>query len=496
MGKKLYYSTCSVLAPHIGITIDDVLLRKSEGDEVYWCYCHNALCSCMGNLNSYPSICKFCQFMYRRYKSMYGKGVRMIPIDKRNFTHKSHSWCMDNFDQIKSIVYRDVYLGYSVLSVYLTFSRDLDVEKSEEFKKYFTPIISDLCDFVDYIYDLVAQIEPDEIISFNGRTFENRLFYDISKALGIKYTALEAVGGNGEPIKKVRYEGGLPHSIIINTNKINELWEMSSLSYEKKAEIASSFYTRRRNGILVADPTVYISNQVTGLLPKDFNPKQRNIAIFNSSDDETVALGEEWDDTIFSTQFEAIEFILQHSSPVLHYYLRIHPHLKGVKYQAHMVLYTLSKYKNITIIPPESEISTYALMDACEKVITFGSTMGVESVFWGKPSILLRRSLYESLNVSYQPSCKEDIIPLLEEKLEPKPILGTLKYAYFLLDRDYRIDKNMIELNVKYKHFFWNFPLSPYLKICGSHILYQIGYFICCIVLPKFFKNRLNFPGM
>ena len=497
MSKILYYSTCAILTPNIGVTIDDILSSKKELDEIYWCYCHNALSVCHGNLSGCPCICDFCHSMYKRYEKKYGKGVHVIPIDRQDFIHKTHSWQFNSIEQIKSIVYRDVYIGYGILSLYLSYTRDLDIANMDGFRNYFTPIVSEICDYVDHLYDLLNQIKPDEIMSFNGRFFDNRLFYDIANVLGIKYTALEVVFGNGDrgkPLKKVRFIGGLPHSIKVVTQKINDLWLNSPLSDEKKTEIAASFYNKRRKGKYDLD-TVYISAQKQGVLPEGFDPNQRNIAIFNSSEDEYSAVGGEWDDTIFASQYEAVDYILQRSSPDIHYYLRIHPHLKGVKYKAHMDLYALSKYPNLTIIPPESEVSTYDLMNACEKVVTFGSTMGIESAFWGKPSVLLRRSMYENLDICYQASCKEEVIPLLESKLDPKPQLGALKFAYYILDREYGVEKSNIDIDIEEKTFLGLiFHFTPYFKIWGSQFLYQTAYFYHCILLPRFSKKISRFP--
>lgn len=496
MSKKLYYSSCSFDAPNTGVTIDDILLSKKSGDEVYWAYCRCALSSCTTNLNGHNSICNFCHMMYRKYTRKYGKGVHLIPIEKDKFEHKSHVWNLDSVQQIKSIIYRDVYVGTSILSLYFSATRDLDIKKREEFKRFALPLINEICDFVDYTYDLINRIQPDEIISYNGRLYENRLFYDIANSLGIKYTALEIVGGGGvEPYKKVRFEGGLPHSVKLNTQKIESLWQNSPLSDDKKAEIASSFYTRRRGGELVADVAVYITAQKEGTLPPGFDPKQRNIAIFNSSQDEMAALGGEWETGYaFSTQYDAIEYMLQNTSDI-HYYLRIHPNLKGIDHQDHMKLYELSKYENITIIPPESEVSTYALMEACEKVVTFGSTMGVEATFWGKPSLLMGRALYENLDVCYNVYDKKQLLPLLlDSSLKPKNKIGALKYAYFELDREYGVEKNVINIDVKYIKKHWLFRQTSYFKILGSKFLYQVVYFIYCIVAPKFSKGRTQFP--
>ena len=80
MSKKLYYSSCSIAAPHIGVIIDDLLAAKQNGDEVYWAYCHCALSSCFMNLDAHNSICKFCHRMYKEYNRVYGAGIHLLPI--------------------------------------------------------------------------------------------------------------------------------------------------------------------------------------------------------------------------------------------------------------------------------------------------------------------------------------------------------------------------------------------------------------------------------
>ena len=81
-----------------------------------------------------------------------------------------------------------------------------------------------------------------------------------------------------------------------------------------------------------------------------------NVMIFNSSADELAALGGEWDkDVLFNSQYEAIDYMLSHSSSAIHYYLRIHPNLKDVPYRFVTELYGLSKkHTNITIIEPQA----------------------------------------------------------------------------------------------------------------------------------------------
>ena len=495
MSKRLYYSCCSIAAPHIGVIIDDILDGRQAGDEVYWAYCHTALTSCWMNPDGYDSVCRFCHRMYHEYQRVFGKGVHMLPVKKPDTKHQNATFDFQDAEALRNFVYRDVEVGNAILSMYYTGTRDLDLKRFEEFHDFAVPLIGELCNLVDTAYLLIKQVRPDIIVIHNGRLYENRLFYDIAKALGIHFKAVETVGGHGEPYAKMSYHDELPHNIKMWDRMIKRLWEESPESDVQKRETAASFYEKRRKGQLVVDVKVYVADQVTGLLPEGFDPNKRNVAIYTSSQDELAALGRDVNGgQLFDSQSDAMGYIFSHSPANIHYYLRIHPNLKGVTYKDHTDLYQYASFPNVTVIAPESKISSYALIDACEKVISFGSSVGVEASYWGKPSILIGHSAYEGLDACYVVKEKEEIIPLIEGNLDAKPQLGALKYAYFLLDRKYKTDKTHIDIDVRTRTYRWTFTFASYLKLWNSQTLYQMAYFWYCILLRRFTKKRHNFP--
>lgn len=90
-------------------------------------------------------------------------------------------------------------------------------------------------------------------------------------------------------------------------------------------------------------------------------------------------------------------------------------------------------YPNLTVIMPESLVSTYKLIDACEKVIAFGSSTGIESAYWNTPSILYGRGFYESLGSVYTPASFGELIDLVDDPdLPPLPLTGALKYGFYM----------------------------------------------------------------
>ena len=67
----------------------------------------------------------------------------------------------------------------------------------------------------------------------------------------------------------------------------------------------------------------------------------------------------------------------------------------------------------MTVISPSEDINSYDLLDASDKVVIFGSTIGLEASYWGKPVILLGCSWYYYENVCYIPKSLNELNTLL-----------------------------------------------------------------------------------
>ena len=170
----------------------------------------------------------------------------------------------------------------------------------------------------------------------------------------------------------------------------------------EREKIGAAFYEERLHGKEQAWVS-FVKDQQQNLLPTDWNPNKQNIAIFNTSEDEYESIGTEWKNELYENQAVGLEKILIdfESNDAFHFYLRIHPNLKGLNNRQIRDAYALKKYSNLTIIDSESPVSTYTLMMRCNKTITFGSSTGIEAVYWGKVSILLGKSFYCNLEAAY-----------------------------------------------------------------------------------------------
>lgn len=486
--KTLYYTTCSYFYPGIGVVLNQVLEDIKNGDEVYWAHCNHALSDCHFSKGQ-KLQCAFCQYGYKQLKGYLSSKVNFTEISRRNKEYEIPRFA--NFDDIKRFQYRDVKIGYGVLSSYISRTRDNDSDAiSSLLQTFIDTIMPELCSCTDKFYELVEDIQPDHIKIYNGRLHENRFVYDICQSLNIGFSSLEVSGGFNEPYYPMEYKGALPHSVSLNTQMIHDTWNLSLEPENEKVDRSREFYIKRRNGISAGDK-VYVANQVRGLLPESYDNSKETIVIFNSSADEISALGEDWEEStrLFKTQYDACRFIMSNVSPRVQVFLRIHPNLKGVKFRYHSDLYKLEQeFVNIKVIAPEDTISSYALLDIADKVVTFGSTMGIEASYWGKPSIMIGMSFYKMLDVTYNPQTLDVLKRLLNNSsLSPLNSFNTLKYAYFLMDRKYSVTQiSNININpISVGRGRWTVQLFKPLKLWGSNILFGIIRFILIHIYRK-----------
>src|SRR5262249_33777104 len=142
---------------------------------------------------------------------------------------------------------------------------------------------------------------------------------------------------------------------------------------------------------------------------------------------------------IYKDEIEAITRIVESvaNDGSIHFYLRIHPALAGRDSTQTRQLRTLiGRYSNLTVIEANSTIDSYALMEGSAAVITFGSTVGVEACYWGKPSILLGYAFYEHEDCAYIPADHEETVRLIQRRdLTPRPQVGALRYGLWELER-------------------------------------------------------------
>ena len=343
--------------------------------------------------------------------------ARIAQLDEQlSKVHELESLMLDNFD-----------VGYAVLSSIITLRRNPDIDINVE-----ALTIGRMARASAFVYcgflNLLRDQSPDRVYLFNGRMAPMRAALRACQRAEIPVYVSE-VGCDERHYSLT--ENAFPHNIESREKEIQQLWEDSSHTYEERVKIASDWFESRAcpNG----DKNRFVKNQQLGELPETWDDSLHNIACFTSSSDEFAAIGKEWENPLFEDQDQGLKWILEQTASQagdLHIYVRMHPNLKGVTNEETRQLREMSG-PHFTIIPPESSISSYTLARAADTVLTFGSSLGIESVYWGTASVLAGSCFYRNLKATYNPQTIDELPGLLSRPLEPKDREPALLYGYY-----------------------------------------------------------------
>ncbi len=121
--------------------------------------------------------------------------------------------------------------------------------------------------------------------------------------------------------------------------------------------------------------------------------------------------------------------------------IRVHPgEVSGFPKSRQPIIKELKKHiqtipKNIIIVPPESEASTYSLMSVCDSAIIYGTKMGVELTSVGLPVIVAGEAWIRNKGLTYDASTPDEYLKLLDKlpfrtQLDSTVLARARRYAY------------------------------------------------------------------
>lgn len=476
--KCLVYTAGPALQSQLALQ-DEAEKMLAEGYEVHFAYCCGIMDYCYLNYERRPSICRFCRRFSRKLVKALPPEVVIHPLKARKGVHEVPEF--HSAADIKKLQYRDANIGYGVLSTFISLTRNCDPVMGPEATALFRHNLGELYKLTDVMAELLDDIHPDLVSLYNGRWDHNRSLFDMAKKRGIALHCLEnsATRLNYQKYFSPIVYDSIPQEISKFKPRMEKVWQLAPEPEEEKIRIGRDFFNKRRGGIAAGD-YCYTAGQRRGELPDGWDDSKINIAIFNSSEDEFASIGAEFDRyALFPSQLTALDYLFSHvTDPKYHFYLRVHPNLKNIPFRYHTDLYELDKkYANVTVIRADEPASTYDIMAAAEKVIVFGSTMGVESAYWGKPVILLAGALYYDFDLCHTPKTPEGFISMVQSELKPIPsdafpMIGYYFEHQYLLARP--LSEKYLRRSVKLPFLKKRFTVCDIYRFCGSTVLMRM----------------------
>jgi len=431
--RTLVHIPTGLATPELEIMLAAAQTSIDEGNDTTIVTCGGgAGYGCSLNTHGLALTCSVCKSMtVKGLAALRGKFMNVetpatIPTPPLNTQRSS---LMHDRWAIKAHTVEGVDVGQAAYSSYIGQSRDQDLE-GRLAPRTLNRLLATSEQLVPWFRNFIRTRKIDKVVLYNGRQNQYRPLLRVSQQENIPIDIMEFSGQEARCVYIFRNQ--LPQDFTVLQEFMEHCWKNFTGDV---AEVANHFYNYKRAGGIVNDHRAYVTGQTRGLLPDGWDTAQHNIAIFNSSEDEFAAIGGEYDETLYTNQTEAMQrlcaSLADDSNVVL--WLRVHPNLSAVHWSfAEKLLLLAQRFSNVRVIPGDSKVSTYDLLDACNTAVSFGSTMGIEAVYWGKPSILLGRCVYEQIGSVYTPRTHEEAVGLIRTRnLATLPVEGALKVALF-----------------------------------------------------------------
>ena len=442
--KVLIFSPIvAVWRPRLPTLLSVAQSHIDAGDEVVLVSCNKCVSACTANFDHRAGICNYCIAKKNRGFALLRGRFRETTfsdyIDASAANElKSSNDDIKNVDELRALNHEAADIGYAAFSTYAYVARkpEPDLDRPPVRK-----VIQRLVNTGKFTYEAAGAAiraeQPDRVIIHHGRGPMDRAVLRAAQTLGVECWVYETAFRLNQLLC---FKDALPHDIAKFSKRVEDQWLKGGSDRES---IGASFYEMRRSGgrmieangqVLSTQDRSFIKHQVQSNLPDDWDASRKNIIIFGSSNDEFIAVSPEYEERIYPSQTDALSRLSRDlaDDENIHLYFRVHPRQKGIKDDYLEELERLSRERaNVTMIPADSPISSYALLDGAAMAIAFHSTMAIEATYWGKPSVIISASIYKPMGASYTPTSHEEVLALVRSNPEPKDKLASLKFGYY-----------------------------------------------------------------
>lgn len=382
--------------PHVETAMEIALQRRDAGEPVVYCNLRRGLPTCEDATPLHRVLDLPNTRIRRASEVLRRNGIRWLSADYsaealavagRDARRMLES--CESIADLKRLRHREFHdLGWGVLSSAVSVTKNslvgLDSHRA---------LLRSFCEASILVFDracqLIDEFQPTEVLLFNGRFATTRAVMRAAEARGVPWRIHER-GGDKD---RFWVTDCLPHDMERIQEKIVAEWD------ESQADAGHAFFTARRSRI-ERDWHSFTHGQQIGRLPPELQGEDDWVAFFTTSEDEMLSIGDRNENVLFPSQVEAIEAVAAAvaAMPGTRLCIRIHPHTSQ-KSRADREKWARLRLPGVLVIGPADPTDTYALIERAKVVCTYGSTVGVEATYWGRPSLLFSHSYYDRLGV-------------------------------------------------------------------------------------------------
>lgn len=423
--KVVIFELAPLWSPSFEIGLDIIERHEASGDEVHIVGCDSALVSCVAAPRRNFIDCRAC--ISRRERGLSAVSSQAVAIRSRD-DHVKSVQIPSGIADVRSLEFDGLPLGVGVASSLVSILRDSDPDLSSH-KKLVERLIHSSRQVAAATRQVLREHEPDVVYVFNGRFASTWAVLAVCLQSGVECRTYDTWY---RPDRYRVVANATIHDLETAKSEIEDVWSRSTEPAATKRSIGAEFYeSRRSRSDTSSDAFLFTSSQTRHHIPASLAGTPY-VAVFNSSEDEFSST-DGYENPLYEDQFDALEQIVMDerlaSKKIV---IRVHPNLSGLRNRQLRHLNGLGSQTapNVLVLAPDDPTDSYALIDGADSVVTFGSTMGIEACYWGKPSLIVGRSPFEELGPK-QARSHDEVVGWILNPTSSAGHQGPLKFGYF-----------------------------------------------------------------
>lgn len=416
------FSEVPLWISHHAEAIELALQNNINNNKVHFVSCNSNLLGCPANPKKNPLLCLVCKSQTKHTNAKILKGKNFIKsyisLDKAI----KKDFKILTIKELQNYSYKNVPIGNMVYSTIVTELNDsffnVDLQQTR-----INQLLLNAIRIYEYTYDYIQENDIDSIYIWNGRRSCDGPSVYAARDLKIKYHTFISGGGFNKIL--VRENVSTVHDVASAIKELDEI-KISLLDDSKKDQLikrANKFFSiangQEENKGENKDINYLGYYQFSRNYKTDNNffNKYKNkkiIAVFTGTYSEFAGVpGYDTSNDFCKTFYDGIEYLQKEAVLPNNIILvvRWHPNSRyiqgGEKERLNFLME--SSPENVIHIPPDSDFSSYSLIDKCIKVIGFGSSISIESCLRGKPVLFVGRNMFQKLQCFKNALSFEDI---------------------------------------------------------------------------------------
>jgi hypothetical protein len=422
------------LKPHLETAGEVALQALSDGHEVGFAWLGEHLPWSDWSL---PAIARWVgcslerrEHMFERLLAKEGVSVLEQPADDSAWQSAVAEWARSfkgDLGALKQYSYQGVALGAGAASSLISYTGNSCYEPLEDLDRARACLAAALLVYLR-AERVIHTFKPDVVITFNGRFATSKPIVSAAERAGVKVLRHE----RGCTYSHYELFSDTIHNFGYIRRRIQEAWDAADPC--QRMLLGHQFFQRRRGGDGIGWYS-FTTGQEKGRVPDRVTGKRR-LVYFSSSDDEYAAVADAYEPGPWPDQLSAVRDLIatQRAYSDLELVIRVHPHLVK-KSAAERERWAQLSEAGVDVIAPHETVDSYALIDSADIVASYGSTIGMEAAYWGKPSVLLGPCAYRGSGAVLAPADKNEIQVLLDPANPPAVPMqeNCLPYGHYYL---------------------------------------------------------------